>query len=346
LWLPEVGQARGLPPLAQDLRNGHLDTSILETEESTKKELDRIQKLEPSKSPVLNERALTDALDAISAYSDFAERTPSLEQAQVESARKQALEAFDQLLAALPSCQGQSLNKSLITITHQWNQMERLGSRQVSRFSADDVTTIQEIENFLYSDADKICQQYKNEKNHEMAHLRSQMSKAFDIVAKQLQAQIDELKQKAPRAQRLLEAWMKYKEKVQKALEDQTPSAIKVADQLWIIIGVFCLFWILMFLTVRAFSEEVQMELIASGQVIQFATVMVLLIVVCVLGMSKFLADNTLGTLLGGIGGYVLSQGVGRAVRREAVREAQSQQQPPPPSPSPPPLPPPNGPTS
>ena len=45
---------------------------------------------------------------------------------------------------------------------------------------------------------------------------------------------------------------------------------------------------------------------------------MVLLIIVCLLGMSKFITDSTLGTLLGGISGYVLSQGVGRQERHAA----------------------------
>ena len=50
---------------------------------------------------------------------------------------------------------------------------------------------------------------------------------------------------------------------------------------------------------------------------------MVLLIIICVLGISEILKENTLGTLLGGIGGYVLSQGVGRAARHEANRDSQ-----------------------
>jgi hypothetical protein len=63
------------------------------------------------------------------------------------------------------------------------------------------------------------------------------------------------------------------------------------------------------------------MEWVASGQVIQFASVMVLLIVVASLGILHILEKEGIGTLLGAIAGYVLSQGVGRAATRAATRE-------------------------
>jgi hypothetical protein len=68
------------------------------------------------------------------------------------------------------------------------------------------------------------------------------------------------------------------------------------------------------------------MEWVASGQVIQFVTVMVLLSVITALSLSNVLKENTLGTLLGGIAGYVLAQGVGRAAARDAARGVQTGQ--------------------
>ena len=68
------------------------------------------------------------------------------------------------------------------------------------------------------------------------------------------------------------------------------------------------------------FPEKAQMELIQSGQVIQFITVLLLLTVIMALGLSGFIKETTLGTLLGGLGGYVLSQGVGRAVEHGAKK--------------------------
>ena len=47
---------------------------------------------------------------------------------------------------------------------------------------------------------------------------------------------------------------------------------------------------------------------------------MILLSVIMALGLANILKENTLGTLLGGIAGYVLSQGVGRAAA-QAVKE-------------------------
>lgn len=72
---------------------------------------------------------------------------------------------------------------------------------------------------------------------------------------------------------------------------------------------------------VRWFPIEVMTEWVESGQVIQFVTVMIILSVIMALGLAGLLSENTLGTLLGGIGGYVLSQGVGRSAARRAIRE-------------------------
>jgi hypothetical protein len=111
-----------------------------------------------------------------------------------------------------------------------------------------------------------------------------------------------------------------------------------------VVISVIVFAW-LIFTSAKTFSDnrEIQMELISSGQLIQFPTVMVLLVVIVVLGLTAVLDDKTLGTLLGGIAGYVLSQGIGRAASREAVRAFSTGQQigqgPRPPAP-PPPLPP------
>jgi hypothetical protein len=119
-----------------------------------------------------------------------------------------------------------------------------------------------------------------------------------------------------PRAKKIADAWVQRQDAIQHKLDDVGSPPSIIANQLGWIIGGFCLFALVLFVLLRWFPENVQVELVASGQVIQFATVMVLLIVICVLGISKYLSENTLGTLLGGIGGYVLSQGVGRAAAR------------------------------
>jgi hypothetical protein len=77
---------------------------------------------------------------------------------------------------------------------------------------------------------------------------------------------------------------------------------------------------ILVLLVVRFFPPDLQAEWINSGQVIQFVTVMVLLSVIMALGLAGIITENTLGTLLGGIAGYILSQGVGRAAAREVTK--------------------------
>ncbi|HEX8526998.1 hypothetical protein [Allosphingosinicella sp.] len=72
---------------------------------------------------------------------------------------------------------------------------------------------------------------------------------------------------------------------------------------------------------VKLFSEEVQQELIASGQIVQFVTILILLGVILALGLAQRLQAETLGTLLGGLAGYVLSQGVGRQAQQKVLNE-------------------------
>lgn len=93
-------------------------------------------------------------------------------------------------------------------------------------------------------------------------------------------------------------------------------------ENLYLLIGVIGAFGVITIAAVRLFPPDVILEWVASGQVIQFVTVTILLTVVLSLGLSGVLKENTLGTLLGGIGGYVLSQGVGRAAAHQAQRDA------------------------
>jgi hypothetical protein len=94
---------------------------------------------------------------------------------------------------------------------------------------------------------------------------------------------------------------------------------------LWIVAGV-CLFACITLSVIKLYTDEQAMEVIKSGQLIQFPTVMILLVVIVVLGLTSILQENTLGTLLGGVAGYVLSQGVGRAATRDAERIASPSQ--------------------
>lgn len=94
-----------------------------------------------------------------------------------------------------------------------------------------------------------------------------------------------------------------------------------VARDLWKIIGVVGLLSLAAMMGIWFFKEPIQFEWVRSGQVIQFVTVMVLLSVVLALGLTNVLKENVLGTLLGGIAGYVLSQGVGKAAAQEVARQ-------------------------
>lgn len=117
----------------------------------------------------------------------------------------------------------------------------------------------------------------------------------------------------------LVDLLQKRRAQIQEKLSARTTQQ-QISGSLWIVISVIGGFSILAILAVKLFSEQLQMEWVVSGQVIQFVTVMILLSVVMALGLANILKENTLGTLLGGIAGYVLAQGVGRAAAREVSR--------------------------
>ena len=82
---------------------------------------------------------------------------------------------------------------------------------------------------------------------------------------------------------------------------------------------------------VKLFGDEIQLELISSGQIVQFVTILILLGVILALGLAERLKAETLGTLLGGLAGYVLSQGVGRQERQRVIETIKAVTNTPPP---------------
>jgi hypothetical protein len=123
----------------------------------------------------------------------------------------------------------------------------------------------------------------------------------------------------------LIQALQKRQAALQNKLSSKD-SQQAISSSLWLIILAIGALSIGTILTIKLFSQELQIEWVTSGQVIQFVTVMILLSVVMALGLANILKENTLGTLLGGIAGYVLSQGVGRAAAREVSRRLHNQQ--------------------
>jgi hypothetical protein len=121
-------------------------------------------------------------------------------------------------------------------------------------------------------------------------------------------------------------AYGKYLEALKQrrsALQDKlnsAQSAYQIGSNLWLLLLILATACVSTILGIKLFDPELQMEWVASGQVIQFVTVMILLSVILALGLSGVLKENTLGTLLGGVAGYVLAQGVGRAAARDVSR--------------------------
>lgn len=118
-----------------------------------------------------------------------------------------------------------------------------------------------------------------------------------------------------------LDALKKRRASVQDKLNASQPAA-QIGSNLWLLLLILAIACVGTILGIKLFEPALQMEWVASGQVIQFVTVMILLSVILALGLSGKLQENTLGTLLGGIAGYVLAQGVGRSAARNVANAA------------------------
>lgn len=318
--------------LSQNLSFG-IDHELISSEETANEEVKRIQSLTISKSLELNHDSLRDARSGIEFYGSFSDIFKRYENIPIDKVEAEISDAVKELDIHIKNCDLNSISRQIKVITRAfqklpfmyfgltqpgWTWMNSSSSSEIE--SQSDRSIVDDVHTFLTLSNNDLCKQYAEE--DERTKILKKVTSIIQIYSNMLDKKISELKKQEPRAKRIAQAWEKRHDDLLKSIEKQSAPVNQVAGQLGWIIGVFCIFGVLMFVSVTVFKESVQIELIASGQVIQFATVMVLLIVICVLGMSKLLNENVLGTLLGGIGGYVLSQGVGRAATRAATRES------------------------
>lgn len=157
----------------------------------------------------------------------------------------------------------------------------------------------------------QVCQIFKNVKDQNLAELK----KYIDDKSKQFESDQKENQTLKQASDNLIEALQKRQDAITKTMSSKD-SQQAISSSLWLIILAIGVLSIGTIAIVLLFNDNLQIEWIASGQVIQFVTVMILLSVIMALGLANILKENTLGTLLGGIAGYVLSQGVGRAAAR------------------------------
>lgn len=153
---------------------------------------------------------------------------------------------------------------------------------------------------------------------------------AIDLYAKLRAQAAKDAEDVAGRAEMLAKAYGDRLNKLSEALAGQTKNQAKVVnalvEKLPMILGILCALFAVIILLVRFFPDATQIEWVGSGQVIQLLTVVTLLLIILCLAVTDILRENIIGTLLGGIGGYVLSQGIGRAAARAATRTQQAAQ--------------------
>jgi len=148
---------------------------------------------------------------------------------------------------------------------------------------------------------------------------QGELSAAFDKIRSWFEDATRANVELRDKATQLLTALKQRRAAVLEKLASSTPQQ-EISSRLSMIVLILGGFSVAAILAVRLFASDIQMEWVASGQLIQFVTVSILLGVILILGLSNILKENTLGTLLGGVAGYVLAQGVGKSAAREASR--------------------------
>jgi hypothetical protein len=310
----------------QGINGDGLDPKVFSSDQDTATELTRISALKPGRSPFLNESTRQEVHDTLLGYNanlnllnDFLTK----QSGDVEGKVGKQFDNLAEILSGVCNPEPVKSTRSEITgVMHYVQESDQIYERVMQRNGTAllDQDRSPEGRAMLIKDPGEFCKDYKDSK--QLGQLRDGYLKQLHNAKEKLVADQEAAKSIVPRIQELIEAWTKYRETLGTAIEEASGAQGKVADQLWYIILLFCVFSVVIFGIVKIFPPAIQLELVASGQVIQFATVMVILIVVCVLGISNTLHENTLGTLLGAIGGYVLSQGVGRAASRAATQAA------------------------
>jgi hypothetical protein len=109
------------------------------------------------------------------------------------------------------------------------------------------------------------------------------------------------------------------KQEVITQMSNGVAAARVAATMPWILVIIFTM-GVVMLLGARLFSPAIQSELVCSGQLVQFATILILFGALIALGLADKLQEQTLAALLGGLAGYVLSQGIGQKDQRSTLQ--------------------------
>ena len=243
------------------------DESIISSDEATKKEVERIRKLAPSKSPALNQEELRQAKGFAEIYSSFPERIAQLQSLSPDTAKVQIQKVLPELSKAVVACNQQSVKEYVLDIRRQLVQLGVPGfdgfpsySIPNQSISSKQEAVISDVHDFLELEVAKICEKFKNAEDFE--NISAKVKEVLETGIEQLSQSLLRLKQQAPRAKELAQTWEKYRELLQKSIEDQTAPVSKIAGQLTWIIGVFCSFSILLFISLKFFAPDIQLELV------------------------------------------------------------------------------------
>jgi hypothetical protein len=295
---------------------------LLRSDASTQEEIKRIGELPIPPFQLIPDNVRT-ARATAKQYKEVENRSvPSVD---LESFQRDIHDAAEKLISASASCRTEDVIDAVADLR---SAVERTGpvafranQDYLTQESPGERNARQEVFAITGSDSvnpPSICSRLRDQARKEK--FRAAIESFLVSIKKRIDFLRSSYSAAVPRAQSLEKAWMQRESRLTDELRAKGEGSDLLLRQLPWYIGIFCLFGLAIIAIVRLFQGEVQMEWVASGQVIQFATVMVLLIVIAALGIAHTLSENTLGTLLGGVAGYVLSQGVGRAVARATER--------------------------
>jgi predicted anti-sigma-YlaC factor YlaD len=134
-----------------------------------------------------------------------------------------------------------------------------------------------------------------------------EIDSAFSKLRATAEDAASDIRDRAKTAQANSEKFQALLRERKKKILESAVSSQSVVSQLWLLILEIGGLSVLIMWIVGLQPKAIQRDWTKDGRVIQFMTVAVLLISILGLGLASILKENTLGTLLGGIAGYVLA---------------------------------------
>jgi hypothetical protein len=239
LWIGATFAHPGVALSRESEASGEYNPNAFLTDEASTTEINRINSLQPSKSPVLNEATREEINAAARLYSQDLIRLNELIAAPLDSIKKDTEENLAKEFKALTDSNNEedaARARNLIAGSYGYlvYLQKRLNANAKGITEPGSEESNSESALALTSNATNFYGKYRQKDKADVFY--SDLKRILAITEEQLSKDQAQAKSIVPRIARILEAWGKYKATLEKTIEDSASPAGKIADQLWIIV--------------------------------------------------------------------------------------------------------------